>query len=95
MNARFGYVRSGYLLILIIKKVEIDMKFKFSIIAITVLLIILFIRTTIETGSFDIIKLLGIIAIAILLFWVDKKLERPVNKASLKRDIKKEFQHKE
>lgn len=77
------------------KKVEIDMKFKFSIIAITVLLIILFIKSSIETGTFDIIKLLGIIAIAILLFWVDRKLERPVNKASLKRDIKKEFQHKE
>lgn len=71
------------------------MKFKFSIIAITVLLIILFIKSSIDTGSFDVIKLLGIVAIAILLFWVDKKLERPVNKASLKRDLKKEFQHKE
>nr|WP_263312821.1 hypothetical protein [Mammaliicoccus sp. Marseille-Q6498] len=71
------------------------MKFKFSIIAITVLLIILFIKTTIDTGSFDVIKLLGIIAIAILLFWLDRKLERPVNRASLRRDIKKEFKNKE
>ncbi|HCN61023.1 MULTISPECIES: hypothetical protein [Mammaliicoccus] len=71
------------------------MKFKFSIIAITVLLIILFIKSSIDTGTFDVIKLLGIVAIAILLFWLDKKLERPVNKASLRRDLKKEFQHKE
>ncbi|WP_323704392.1 hypothetical protein [Mammaliicoccus sp. Dog046] len=71
------------------------MKFKFSIIAITVLLIVLFIKSTIDSGSFDIIKLLGIVAIAILLFWVDKKLERPVNKASLRRDIQKEFKHKD
>ncbi|GGI42286.1 hypothetical protein [Mammaliicoccus stepanovicii] len=71
------------------------MKFKFSIIAITVLLIVLFVKSTIDTGSFDIVKLLGIIAIALLLFWADRKLERPVNKASLRRDIKKEFKNKE
>ena len=71
------------------------MKFKFSIIAITVLLIVLFIKSTIDSGSFDVIKLLGIVAIAILLFWVDKKLERPVNRASLRRDIKNEFKQKE
>ncbi|MGK9045302.1 hypothetical protein [Mammaliicoccus vitulinus] len=71
------------------------MKFKFSIIAITVLLTILFIKNSIDTGTFDVIKLIGIVAIAILLFWADKKLERPVNKASLKRDLKKEFHHKE
>lgn len=78
-----------------IKKVETNMKFKFSIIAITVLLIVLFVKSTIDTGSFDIVKLLGIIAIALLLFWADRKLERPVNKASLRRDIKKEFKNKE
>lgn len=77
------------------KKVEIDMKFKFAIIGITVLMILLFVKSTIDTGSFDIVKLIGIVAIALLLFWADRKLERPVNKASLKRDIKKEFQHKE
>lgn len=71
------------------------MKFKFSIIAITILLIVLFIKSSIDTSSFDIVKFLGIIAIAVLLFWVDKKLERPVNRASLKKDFKKEFQHKE
>ncbi|WP_210620229.1 hypothetical protein [Mammaliicoccus lentus] len=71
------------------------MKFKFAIIGITVLMILLFVKSTIDTGSFDIVKLIGIIAIALLLFWADRKLERPVNKASLKRDIKKEFQHKE
>ncbi|GAB1612970.1 MULTISPECIES: hypothetical protein [Mammaliicoccus] len=71
------------------------MKFKFAIIGITVLMILLFVKSTIDTGSFDIVKLIGIVAIALLLFWADRKLERPVNKASLKRDIKKEFQHKE
>ena len=70
------------------------MKFKFAIIGITVLMILLFVKSTIDTGSFDIVKLIGIVAIALLLFWADRKLERPVNKASLKRDIKKEFQHK-
>lgn len=71
------------------------MKFKFAIIGITVLMILLFVKSTIDTGSFDIVKLIGIVAIALLLFWADRKLERPVNKASLKRDIKKELQHKE
>lgn len=71
------------------------MKFKFAIIGITVLMILLFVKSTIDTGSFDIVKLIGIVAIALLLFWADRKLERPVNKASLKRDIKKEFQHKD
>ncbi|WP_239746684.1 hypothetical protein [Mammaliicoccus sp. R-M64] len=71
------------------------MKFKFAIIGITVLMILLFVKSTIDTGSFDIVKLIGIVAIALLLFWADRKLERPVNKASLKRDIKKEIQHKE
>ncbi len=71
------------------------MKFKFAIIGITVLMILLFVKSIIDTGSFDIVKLIGIVAIALLLFWADRKLERPVNKASLKRDIKKEFQHKE
>ncbi|QYA32493.1 hypothetical protein QA540_08790 [Macrococcus psychrotolerans] len=63
------------------------MKFKFAIIGITALLIVMYVMHVIESG-FDILPLLGIIAVAVFLFWVDHKLERPVTKQSIKKSIK-------
>ncbi|GGB10520.1 hypothetical protein ERX37_09310 [Macrococcus hajekii] len=62
------------------------MKFKFSIIAITALLTALFIMDTWQHGL-DLWKLLGIVALAAFLFWVDHKLERPVSRSSIKHNM--------
>jgi len=47
----------------------------------------MYVMHVIESG-FDILPLLGIIAVASFLFWVDHKLERPVTKQSIKKTIK-------
>lgn len=64
------------------------MKFKFSIIGIVALLFALFVMDTWNNG-FDFWKLLGIIILAVFLFWVDYKLERPVSRDSIKQKIYK------
>jgi uncharacterized membrane protein len=58
-------------------------KFKFSIIGITAVLIAMFVMNTIENG-FEPLKLMAIILIAALLFWIDYKLERPISRSSIK-----------
>lgn len=64
------------------------MKFKFAIIGITALLLIMFVKQTMEHG-FNVLNLIGIIVVAVFLFWIDHKLERPVTKESLKQNIKR------
>ncbi|TDM12058.1 hypothetical protein [Macrococcus lamae] len=63
------------------------MKFKFSIIGITAVLIAMFVMNTIENG-FEPLKLIAIILIAAFLFWVDHKLERPISRASIKDNMR-------
>ncbi|MCE4957489.1 hypothetical protein [Macrococcoides caseolyticum] len=63
------------------------MKFKFAIIGITALLIMMYIMETIEHG-FKVLPLVGIILVAAFLFWIDHKLERPVNRHTIKKTIK-------
>lgn len=63
------------------------MKFKFAIIGITALLIMMYIMETVEHG-FKVLPLIGIILVAGFLFWIDHKLERPVNRQNIKKTIK-------
>ncbi|KAA1037695.1 hypothetical protein [Macrococcus equipercicus] len=63
------------------------MKFKFSIIGITAVLIAMFIKNTIDNG-FEPLKLLAIVLIAGLLFWIDQKLERPVSRTRIKDNMR-------
>lgn len=64
------------------------MKFKFAIIGITALLIMMYIMETVEHG-FKVLPLIGIVLVAGFLFWIDHKLERPVNRHTIKKTIKK------
>lgn len=64
------------------------MKFKFAIIGITAILIAMFVQNTMAEG-FKPFNLIGIILIAAFLFWVDYKLERPISRTTIKRDLKK------
>lgn len=62
------------------------MRAKFSIIAISTLLIVLLIINTINEG-FDVAKFLGTIVVVLFLIWIDRKLDS--NKSERQRTMNK------